>query len=265
MPCCNVGELLGKTLDSVLAQSFPAWECIIVDDGSTDSTSQRAAEYTEKDARFKYVYQENKGLAGARNTGVRNSCGKYILPLDGDDLIAASYVEKAVKILEEKEELKVVYAFARFFGAGSGIWRLRDYSYKQLLLGNRIFCSCVYRRADYDRVGGYDETMPVYEDWDFLIRLLYPDGQVFRIPEVLFFYRTRQGSLLNSADSKPKCLAAQKHIFKKNIDIYFEYFAKNPIALYGTSETAGYKLYSILACPFSWLRRAWEFFLLSFR
>ncbi len=248
-----------------MVQSYPDWECVIVDDGSSDSTSKIATEYSKKDNRFKYIYQDNKGLAGARNTGIKNSCGKYILPLDGDDLIDSSYIEKGVKILEEKEDVKVVYAFARFFGAKSNIWRLRSYSYKQLLLGNRIFCSCIYRRTDYDRVKGYDETMPVYEDWDFLIRLLYPNGKVFRIPEVLFFYRTRHGSLLNSADSEQRCFDAKKHIFRKNINIYFEYFDKEPIALYGISQTASYKLYLILSYPFNLLRRAWDFFILSFR
>ncbi len=265
VPCYNIAEFLGETLDSVLAQSYTDWECIIIDDGSIDSTANIAEEYIRKDDRFKYIHQKNKGLAGARNTGIKKSSGKYILPLDGDDLIAASYIEKAVKILEEKEEIKVVYAFARFFGAKSNIWRLRNYSYKQLLLGNRIFCSCVYRRVDYDRVKGYDETMSVYEDWDFLIRLLYPDAQVFRIPEVLFFYRTRQGSLLNSRDSEQRCLNARKHIFKKNVDIYFEYFNKNPMVLYETSETVSYKLYLMLKWPFAFLRRIWEFFILSFR
>lgn len=265
VPCYNVADFLGETLDCILAQSYPDWECVIVDDGSTDGTAEVAAEYGRKDSRFKYVYQDNKGLAGARNTGIKNSSGKYILPLDGDDLIDSSYIEKGVKTLENENDVKVVYAFARFFGAKSNIWRLRDYSYKQLLLGNRIFCSCIYRRADYDRVNGYDEKLPVYEDWDFLIRMLYPDGKVFRIPETMFFYRARQGSLLNSADSAKRCLEAKKYIFKKNIDIYYEYFDKNPIALYGTSETASYKLYLILKWPFALLRRAWEFFILSFR
>ena len=265
VPCYNVAEFLHETLDSILAQSYSDWECIIVDDGSSDSTAEIAKKYSQKDSRFKYINQENKGLAGARNTGVKNSCGKYILPLDGDDLIDSLYIEKAVKILEEKADVKVVYAFARFFGAKSNKWRLRDYSYKQLLLGNRIFCSCIYRRVDYDRVNGYDENMPVYEDWDFLIRLLYPDGKAFRIPEVMFFYRARRGSLTNSADSAKKCLDAKKYIFKKNINIYIKYFDKNPIALYGISETTSYKLYLILTYPFNLLRRAWEFFVLSFR
>jgi len=260
-----VAEFLGETLDCIAAQSYPDWECIIVDDGSNDSTAEIATEYTQKDRRFKYIYQDNKGLAGARNTGIKNSSGKYILPLDGDDLIDSSYIEKGVEILEAKEDVKLVYALARFFGAKSGKWRLRNYSYKQLLLGNRIFCSCIYRRTDYDKIKGYDENMPVYEDWDFLIRLLYPDGKVFRIPEVMFFYRTRHGSLLNSADSRQRCIDAKKHIFRKNINIYFEYFDKEPIALYGVSQTTSYKLYLILSYPFRLLRRVWEFFILSFK
>jgi glycosyltransferase involved in cell wall biosynthesis len=236
-----------------------------VDDGSSDSTPSVAAEYTKKDSRFKYIYQANKGLAGARNIGIKNSFGKFILPLDGDDLIDSLYIEKAVKILEKNIDVKVVYAFARFFGSKTNLWRLCDYSYSQLLLGNRIFCSCIYRRVDYDRVNGYDESMLVYEDWDFLIRLLYPNEKVFRIPEIMFFYRIRRGSLTHSADSAKKCLDTKKYIFKKNIDIYFEFFKKNPIALYGISETTSYKLYLKITWPFNLLRRIWNFIILSFR
>ena len=266
IPCYNVAEFLRETLDCVIEQSYSNWECIIVDDGSSDSTADIAAEYTNKDSRFKYIYQANKGLAGARNVGIKSSFGKYILPLDGDDLINESYIEKAVKILEEKADVKVVYAFARFFGSTKiNLWRLRDYSYSQLLLGNMIFCSCIYRRSDYDRVNGYDETMPVYEDWDFLIRLLYPYGEVFCIPKTMFFYRIRRGSLTNSADSTKRCEDAKKYIFKKNIDTYAEIFNKNPIALYGISETISYKIYLRIIWPFNLLCRIWKFIILSFR
>ena len=264
-PCYNVAEFLSQTLDSVMAQSYDAWECIIVDDGSSDETAQIATEYSSKDNRFKYVYQENKGLAGARNTGVKNSSGKYILPLDGDDLIDGSYISKAVEALENDDELKLVYSLARFFGAKSAIWRLRNYSYSKLLLGNIIFCSCVYRRSDYDRVQGYDENLPVYEDWDFLIRMLYSEGKVFRIPEIMFFYRTRQGSLLNSADSSKRCLEAKRYIFKKNIEIYYEYFAEDPIFMCGISKSKMFRLFKILTWPFRACKRGWEYITLGLK
>lgn len=261
VPCYNVAEYLRDTLESIRAQSLTDWECVIVDDGSTDDTAKVAKDYVLRDERFIYVYQENRGLAGARNTGIRNSRGKYIIPLDGDDLIAESYLSKASEILDGDPEVKVVYSFARFFGSRKGVWRLREYSYPKLLLGNQIFCSCMYRREDYERTGGYDENLRVYEDWDFLIRLLYGNGRVERIPEVMFFYRARQGSLTNSQDSSKRCLEARRYIFKKNIDIYYDYYDVNPQELCGIGNSRLHKILMTLSLP----RRIWEFIVIGLK
>lgn len=73
VPCFNQAHFLPETLDSLLNQTYQNWECIIVDDGSTDDTKKIAEEYEKRDDRFRYIYQENKGLPGARNTGDRKT------------------------------------------------------------------------------------------------------------------------------------------------------------------------------------------------
>lgn len=261
VPCYNIAEFLEEALDSVIAQSYVNLECIVIDDGSTDNTSKIVAEYIGQDNRFKYIKQSNAGPAAARNTGVRNSCGKYILPLDGDDFINSSYIEKSVKILEDSPNAKIVYCLAEHFGILSGIWLSNEYSYLKLLLDNMIFCTCLYRRVDYNAIDGYDESLLVkpLEDWDFLIRLLRNGGHVVKIPEVLFFYRIRYGSLMNSQDSERERQKAKKQIFKKNIDIYFEYFDDDPMLIYQQRhiilKSRRYKLGSIIVWPWYFFKR----------
>src|SRR5690606_40203485 len=88
VPCYNYGHYLLETLNSVKSQIFKDWECIIIDDGSTDPTAEVAREATRIDRRFRYYYQENKGLAAARNSGILRSRGEFIQFLDADDFIS---------------------------------------------------------------------------------------------------------------------------------------------------------------------------------
>ena len=94
IPCYNHAQYLDVTLSSVINQTFSNWECIIVNNGSEDDTKIIAAKWCEKDSRFKYVEQENKGVSAARNKGIRISKGEFILPLDADDYIVETFLEK---------------------------------------------------------------------------------------------------------------------------------------------------------------------------
>ena len=113
-PCYNQAQYLSEALDSVLRQTFANWECIIVNDCSSDNTEEVAMSYCNKDARFRYCpLDHNQGLCTARNNGIGMSSGKYILPLDADDIIADCYLEEAVKnivsniALNKAEEIRV--------------------------------------------------------------------------------------------------------------------------------------------------------------
>ena len=92
VPVYNQGEFLSEALESVLQQTYPNWECIIVNDGSTDNSGEVAKGYVNKDDRFKYLYQDNSGVAAARNNGIRHSDGFYILPLDSDNVLCPTYL-----------------------------------------------------------------------------------------------------------------------------------------------------------------------------
>ncbi len=197
VPCFKQAEYLSEALDSVLSQTYPNWECVIVNDGSPDNTEEIANLYLEKDNRIKYVSQENKGLATARNAGIANSQGEYILPLDADDLIAPTYIEKAIERFTQHPETKLVYCKGHTFGNSNSPMNYVDYNYDTFIWGNCIFCSAVYKRSDYNQTNGYNPNMVHgLEDWDFWLSLLKKDDVVYRIDEVLFYYRVKETSMV---------------------------------------------------------------------
>jgi glycosyltransferase involved in cell wall biosynthesis len=216
IPCYNYGQFLAEALGSVEAQTFPDWECIVVDNASTDNTRDVAQGFVKKDPRFKYIYTENKGVSTARNLGIRNTTGKYILPLDADDKIGNGYIKEGCTILESHPQIKIVYCDVELFGEINRKWQLPDHSLKQMLVENTIFSSGIYRREDYLSTNGYDETMyNGLEDWEFWISLLKNGGDVYKIPAVHFYYRIRKTSRNNSLDNN-SILAIRHYIYEKH-------------------------------------------------
>lgn len=223
IPSYRQAAYIAETLDSVLSQTFEAWEALIIDDGSPDNTDEVVAPYLERDARIKYLKKENGGVASARNYGLQAAKGEYILPLDADDVIAPRYLELAVKAFEEVPERRMVYCHARFFGARTGEFRVRYKGYKRMLLDNSIFCSAFYRRSDALAIGGYDETLRLgFEDWDFNIRLLDEQSIVYQIPEQLFSYRIKHISRNADIYTQNRVDMAENALFERNRERYYE-------------------------------------------
>lgn len=256
VPCYNQSEYLADALDSILAQTYPNWECIIVNDGSTDNTGQIAEKYTATDTRFKYLYKENGGLSSARNAGIKIGVGEYILPLDADDKIGPYYIEKALNVFNEDSTVTLVYSKAKLFGINNHIWNLRPYTYKELLKSNMIFCSAIFKKSDFDNCGGYDNELKTgFEDWDLYIRMLNEKSIVFQLQDFHFYYRIKSESMLQSIGQKQQN-HLNNYLYHKHIDIYKTYFA-NPIELlrqidmYETmyKNSFNYKLGSIILKP----------------
>lgn len=221
---------------------YPNWECIIVNDGSTDNSVSIINECINDKKNFLLLNQENAGPSVARNTGILASKGTYILPLDADDLISREYISQCVHILNESPHIKLVYSNAEYFGKKNGPWILPDYTFKDLLYENMIFCSAVYRRSDYDATRGYDTTLHGREDWDFWLELLKSGGEVHKLKEVHFFYRTHQESRDRKANRNLSEI--RQHIFNNHKELY-AYCFENPIQMY--HEHAFYKKkYNIL-------------------
>lgn len=227
IPCYNQAVYLPDALESLLRQTYNQWEAIIVNDGSPDNTGEVAAYYIAKDKRFKYIEKKNGGLSSARNAGISNSKGKFILPLDADDMIADTYIAEAISIFEKMPQVELVYCRATYFGTKIGNWDLRYKGYRELLMENAIFCSSVYRREDCLRIGGYDEALLTgFEDWDFYVRLLDEEKIVYQIPQELFFYRIKEVSMLVESVQGGNWERISEYIYQKSRDKYAKVFGE---------------------------------------
>lgn len=192
IPCYNQGKYLKEAVDSVLASSFENIEIIVVNDGSTEDLDIINNFYAPK---TKIIHQTNQGVCVARNNGVKASSAKYILQLDADDKIHPNYIEKAVNVLDSNEKIGIAYCKAKYFGKENKDWDLTEYSFPECLWVNRIFNSAMYRKSDWEKAGGYKPQMEYgNEDWEFWLTLIENGAEVYRIPEVLFYYRSCENS-----------------------------------------------------------------------
>ena len=204
MPCYNQGAFLAEALDSVLAQTYTNWECIIIDDGSKDNTAEVAKLYSAKDSRIQYLYQENSGVSAARNNGIAHSKGEYLLPLDGDDKIAPKFLELTLQEIIKDRNIRVVYTDVQYFGERNDAYKLPDFSIERLMGQNILCVTALFRREDFDKTGGFNDNMREgFEDWDFWMSM-FQDGKgtAYKIPHILFYYRIKPVSRNKTATKK---------------------------------------------------------------
>ena len=221
MPAYKQAQYVGEAIRSVLAQTFTDWELLIGDDGSPDNVAEEVEKAAAGDQRVKFCSFENRGAAGARNFLAEQARGTYLLPLDADDLIRTTYIEKCLEEFIRHPEASVVYCKWQSFGATRHTRELKYTGYRDLLADNSIFISAMYRRADFERAGGYDDKMRKgFEDWEMWIRLLDGDSVVIQIPEPLFLYRRKKESLSVSASYPENEIDTFRYIAAKHRDKY---------------------------------------------
>jgi glycosyltransferase involved in cell wall biosynthesis len=222
IPCYDHGQFIGDAIDSVMNQTYRDFEIIVVNDGSTDPYTNRLLESYQSLCRV--IVTKNRGVGAARNTGIAESTGSYILPLDADDKIADSYLEKAVAVLDSNANVGIVYCHAEFFGEKTGKWELPEYSFPEILLRNVIFCSGFYRKNDWQAVNGYNANMKCWADYDLWLSLIELGREVVCLPETLFFYRQRSGSM-NKSITLDQMVASYEQLFRNHSKLYSENIA----------------------------------------
>lgn len=206
IPAYNVQELLPLTLDSVLSQTLESFECIIVDDFSTDSTKLVIQKYLKKDNRFKLIsHRANGGLSAARNTGIRFAKGKYIAFLDSDDLLMPESLRLRAQTLEENQSEKVIGTYSgslaitmdcKISPKGKAV-KLKVIDFITAG-GNCPFNANqpMFKTSLFRKFGGFDHSLKQAEDYDMWMRILRC-GFVF-VPTNLYLvtYRQTQGSMI---------------------------------------------------------------------
>lgn len=225
IPCYNAGATIEEAVRSVFDQSYPNLEIIIVDDGSTDQHTLDLLSNADW-GRTKIIWKHNSGPASARNRAITESTGDYILPLDADDRIDPTYIEKAVKILDERPDVGIVYCKAMRFGDEEGPWGLPPFTVQELTIDNVIFVTSLFRREDWEAVGGFSESLKNgVEDYDFWLKIVGKrHREVVQIDEPLFFYRIQEVSRTTKfTDQRQNVIDTYSEIFRNNT----EFFSKN--------------------------------------
>jgi len=201
IPCYNHGKYLNEAVDSVLNQTMQDFEIIIVNDGSTDKFTNALLRNYNK-PKTKVIFQKNQKLPSARNNGIKIAEGKYILPLDADDKIDKTYLEKAINILNKNENIDFVTPWVQTFGTDNYIWKTHVQNLKEILSDNYI-STPVFKKSCWKRVGGYDDKMiHGYEDWDLWISFIEKGFKGAVIKEPLYLYRRKEKSMISESAKK---------------------------------------------------------------
>ncbi|MFA5038110.1 MAG: glycosyltransferase family A protein [Candidatus Omnitrophota bacterium] len=179
IPVFNGSKYIAEAVESALGQTYIEKEIFVVDDGSTDNTKQVLSKYEDK---IRYIYQENRGVAAARNAGIQAGNGEYIAFLDSDDIWFPDKLEKQIAVLEKNQLAGFVYC-DNYFVDGEGT-RLKDYPYRMPFIKGNIlpdlFCgyfiitsSLIMRRSCFEWVGYFDDLLKVGEDYAFFLKLAF--------------------------------------------------------------------------------------------
>ncbi|MCR9183584.1 MAG: glycosyltransferase [Flavobacteriaceae bacterium] len=240
IPTYNRAHLIGETLDSVLAQTYTNWECIIVDDGSTDATAEVVQTYLDKDPRFQYHHRPADRLKGAnacRNYGFEMSKGEYIQWLDSDDLISENKIEEQTKVLlnhidsiaickwkkfynnRNKESLERDYLFFKGYKNPTDIFQ--DFGESKSFLPSHSY---LVSRDILSKSGLWDDKLKINQDGEFFTRIILNSKSIHFTQLPCVYYRIQIEESVSDFNNQQKALEAieswkkiQEHLNKSKI------------------------------------------------
>ena len=204
VPLYNAAPYIGEALESILASTYRPIEVVVVDDGSTDNSLSEAQAFAKSHSEVRVLSQSNAGVSAARNHAIREAKGLYILPVDADDKISADFIAQAVDAMQEG--VRVVGCRAEFFGARQGEWKLPEFSHALLARKNMIPITSLFRKDDWQQVGGFCEEEIYREDWSFWISLMELGGTYVRLDEIGLFYRVLPSSRRKQAKAQKRII-----------------------------------------------------------
>ena len=197
----NATGTLAATLDSIRNQSYTDWEAVVVDDGSIDDTMSVASRFCQEDSRFRVWHQTNQGAALARNRAAAESSAEWILPVDADDRLLPTALERQLRFMDSHPGFDL-YSWGMLLLHQDGTttrWpgsveheRIESYTVRQLVPENLLPISTFISRAAFDRLGGFRAVH--LEDYDLWIRALASGERHLHNPEYLWEYRVSTGS-----------------------------------------------------------------------
>ena len=240
----NAEQFLDETLESVLSQTYENWECIIVNDGSTDSTESVAKKWCEKDSRFRLTIKENGGLSSARNWGIKESKAEYIAFLDADDILTPDSLEVRINVLIEQNVDLVATKLQHFTdklpkvsknNARQDVLYYAKEGLTQLMAFNKVTPSTVLcKKSVMDEVGGFTWHKKA-EDLHCWLKVLFAGYKIYRIDETLLLYRLVENSMSSTDRNCSKEVFEIIYSFKDEIlslDIDFQVYINHWLRKY---------------------------------
>ena len=223
VPAYNQAEYLPAALDSVLAQTHHEWECIIINDGSTDETEKIAKSYAKKDTRFKYFKRDNGGLSSARNAGLKLAGGNWIQFLDSDDYIEPGKFEHSFGLFNEYPDTQIIVSNFKMFidDPANATVAFCELNQERLNYGSILFgwgpefvipihCG-LFKRNLFDKVS-FDENLKSLEDWIMWLDLFKAEPNASYINKPMAYYR-----------NNPQSMTKDKTVFRNNLIIAYKY------------------------------------------
>ncbi|HZH74454.1 MAG TPA: glycosyltransferase [Archangium sp.] len=209
VPYYNMGRYLPETLHSLRQQTFEDYEIVLVDDGSTDPASRQLVDELEGTPKLRIVRKPNGGLSSARNAGLRHARGRWLLPVDPDDLLSPTFLEKAVDVMSRSPGLGYVTSLVSYFVEDPrqpiGGWVPWGMARDALCVENvASTCTALMERTLLEDLGGYDEWLTSFEDWDVFCGMAERGHEGMIIPEFLFHYRRRPDSMTRTVATHSK-------------------------------------------------------------
>lgn len=244
IPCFNQGAFIGEAIASVRAQTSGDFEIVVVDDGSTDANTAAALDALPSPG-VEVLRTTNRGLPAARNHAAAHAHGAVFCALDADDRLAPRWFEKAIAVLDAQPDVAFVSHWLETFGDERWTWTPERCDLPSLLARNAVNGAALVGREAFEAVGGYDESMREgCEDWDFWLRLVESGYRGHIIPEVLFYYRRRAGSmsrlmLEEQAYRRPLQALVAKHAPAYRAHLVDVLVAKEAESLHLAREIAG--------------------------
>lgn len=224
VPCWNYAKYLPECIDSLIHQTYPIHEIIIVNDKSPDNTSEVVSQLIEKYPQENIILVEretNGGLASARNTGIERATGRFIMALDADDKLVPAGIEEHVKLMDN--DMCIAQTALMEFGERHIMMTpTPNVGLKRLLRSNTIFCNAMFSKKVWEEIGGFDEsdTMRLgWEDYEFWIRCLAHGCHVNTSEFVSLRYRVH-GNNMTKMTTHPNRGKIAEYIYQKHLKLY---------------------------------------------
>lgn len=224
VPYFNMGRYIEECLQSIRDSTYQPLEILILDDGSTDPFSLEALSKAARLPEVRIVHQKNQGLASARNAGAKAARGEFLAFLDADDRVRETYFEKAIHALKKNENVYFIGAWVQYFENSNILWPTYTPQPPYVLVHNPVNSSgLVYKKAAF-LAGGLNDKEVDYglEDYESVINLLHHGYNGVVLPEILFDYRVRSGSMTRQL-TREKQLYSYKYIAEKHADYYAKF------------------------------------------